>query len=115
MIELLIINLCLLLIYSIIYGLKNCNTIISFICTISIILFIVGNIFYRYKPRYTKRNIIISFGISILIVLFTINTFNFKYNTDKIKIENIGKTPITVEAIYKDEKINKTNNKYYKK
>ena len=74
-----------------------------------------GKILLNNKPIYSKKNIILSFFVSIFISLFTIGSITFSYKLDKISILNTSDKPITVEGIYLNEKLTKTNYPYSKK
>lgn len=110
-----VINIILLVIYAFIYSVKNYNSIFLIILSFFTITVLFGKILLNNKPIYSKKNIILSFFVSIFISLFTIGSITFSYKLDKISILNTSDKPITVEGIYLNEKLTKTNYPYSKK
>ncbi len=103
-----------LILYALLYSIKNYQHI-NIVIISMLIIFILGSILYKSKNLFTKKNILISIGISIFCLFFTISTFNTKPKINKLEIENISKEPVTVDAIYFDEKIIKPKYKYKQK
>ncbi len=109
-----IVNFILILAYALLYSIKNYTNISAIIISFIFIIYFLNSILYKKKLVYTKRNIIFACIFSIFVTIFTLNLFNTKIKTEKLEIKNIGNVPITVEAIYLDESIVKTNAKYDK-
>ena len=107
------VNILLLLIYIINHMIRNYYTPITMILAGFILFVLLGSIL-QTKPIYSKKSIILSIIFSIFITVFSANKFLYTNKIDKLSITNNSDTPITVEGIYLDEKLVKTNEGYNK-
>ena len=98
----LIINIILLIIYSILYSIKNYHDPLSIAVAVLLITYSFGSIIYKSNPVYTRKNIILSVIGALIITLFGINSFNFSYKTKLIELQNDSYIPITIDGILKD-------------
>ena len=110
----LIINIILLIIYSILYSIKNYHDPLSITVAVLLITYSFGSIIYKSNPVYTRKNIILSVIGALIITLFGINSFNFSYKTKLIELQNNSYIPITIDGILKDGIITKTHQHYDK-
>ena len=109
-----ILYLILLIILPIYYSIIKYTNIFSIVFSSMLIIYFFISIIYKSKYKINKKNIIISIIISIILIIFTIPNFIYKSSNKYITIKNISSVPITIEGIYKNGNLVKTNHSYNK-
>ncbi len=110
-----IIEMILLILFSIINSLKNNINILSIIVSFFVLFLPFIYILNKNKTKSSKKNIVISLIISVILICVTQEKFLINYKNSNIMIENTSNEYVLIDNVYLNKKKIKLNGEYLKK